>query len=413
MLVGLLVLCPFLRAQDTLTSATVESNSYALYSQAKWDELIRYGNKALDKDLDFYYLRYRLGVAYFMEKKYRSAAIQFEKAVVFNSSDEAMEYLYYCYIYTAQYDRARWLTKSFSPGATAYTGSGKLKPVSFVALEGGIGTSDSSQQFQQETYVQAGLGLYVNRRFFLFQAATYFTQDAFRGNIKQVQYYIGGNIPLKKGWTVNLGVQPISLNVIPKYARTDSVSDGPPTPKGAPPRRKRPVLVDSTGTAKSKFNFVGSASVSKSFSHFDVTLGTAIGAFDTTSQYEHYLGITYYPLGNNVLFLGVTAYAHTENYYKSLHYGFVPYITVSPLKPLALTISYLHNSGGNLMEDNGYLVSGTPDFMVSRISCLVAITLSKHFGIYIAYQHEDNKEEHRQWPFYYNIYTTGIKYIPI
>lgn len=407
-----LALCPFLKAQDTLTSTNVESQSYSLLTQTKWDELIRFGNKALSNGFDYYYLRYRLGVAYYMKKKYRIAAVHFEKAIAFNSTDEAIEYLYYCYLYSAQYERARWLTKSFSPAAVLYTGSDKFNAISFATLEGGIGTSDSSKQFQNETYVQAGLGLYVNKRFSLFQAVTYFTQDAFRGPIEQLQYYIGATIPLKNGWSFISGIQPIYANYVPDYRKVDSVPAGPPPPRGAPPPPKRAIVVDSSGAAQNNFNFAWAAAVTKSFSHFDITLGAAIGKFDSTTQYEQYVGITYYPLANNMLSIGGTVYAHTENYYKSLRYGAVPYITVSPISHVTLTVSYLTNSGGNLIEDNGYVVSGTPDFMVARFSCSAVIILSKQVSIYATYQHEDNQEEHRHWPFYYNLYTTGIKYIP-
>ena len=409
----LFTLCSFIRAQDTLTFANVEAQSYSLFTQTKWDELVRFGNRALTKGFDYYYLRYRLGVAYYMKKKYRNAASNFEKAVVFNSTDEAMEYLYYSYVYSAQYERARWLSKSFSPAVIAYIGSDKFNAISFATLEGGVASSDSSKQFQNETYVQAGLGCYVNKRFSLFQAVTYFAQDAFRGNIEQFQYYLGANIPLKNGWTFASGIQPIYANFTPDYFKIDSIPAGPPPPRGAPPPPpRRAVLVDSLGTAQSKFNFVWAATITKSFSHFDITLGAAIGAFDTATQYEQYLGITYYPLGNNSLLVGGTIYAHTENHYKNLNYGIVPFLSVSPIKSLTLTVSYLANSGGNLIESNGYIVSGTPDFMAARFSCLADITLSKCISIYATYQHEDNQEEHRHWPFYYNLFVTGIKYIP-
>lgn len=405
-------LCPFLKAQDTLTFANVEARSYALFTNTKWDELIRFGNKALRKGFDYYYLRYRLGVAYYMKKEYRTAGIYFEKAVAFNSTDEALEYLYYCYIYSGEYDRARWLTKSFSPAAISYIGSDKFEAVSFATLEGGFGTSDSTKQFQNETYVQAGLGCYVNRRFSLFQAITYFSQDAFRGNIQQLQYYIGAVVPLKNGWSFASGIQPIHINTIPEYYITDSVPAGPPPPKGAPPPRRRAIIIDSTGSSQNNFCFVWAAGITKSFSHFGITIGAAIGAFDTATQYEQYLGVNFYPLGNNVLSLGGTVYAHTENHYKTMNYGAVPYIAINPIRALNVTVSYLANKSGNLIESNGYIVSGTPDFMVARLSCSADIALSKYVSIYVTYQHEDNQEEHRHWPFYYNLYTTGIKYIP-
>ncbi|HTA27004.1 MAG TPA: hypothetical protein VK809_04410, partial [Bacteroidia bacterium] len=176
-----LFLCFTTKAQDTLTSAGVESQSYSLYTQKNWDELIRFGNIALNKGFDYYYIRYRLGAAYFSKKNYRIAQVHFEKANAFNSTDEVVEYLYYCYLYNGQYERARWLSKSFSPDAVAYTGTDKLKSFSFATLEVGVAHTDSTTQFDNYYYSQVSAGFYVKNRFSMYHAFTYFTQEDFRG----------------------------------------------------------------------------------------------------------------------------------------------------------------------------------------------------------------------------------------
>src|ERR1035437_780409 len=102
-------------AQDTLTSKIVEERSYQLYQQKNWSGLIHFGNQAIEKGFDYYYLRMRIGTAYFEKKNYRSAQKHFKKALSFNASDDvATEYLYYCHIFNAQYDHARKFTKKFS-----------------------------------------------------------------------------------------------------------------------------------------------------------------------------------------------------------------------------------------------------------------------------------------------------------
>jgi hypothetical protein len=407
----LLILCSAIRAQDTLTSGTVEDRSSVFYSQGDWDNLISFCNKAIGKGFDYYYLRYRVGVAYYNKKEYRIAEKHFEKAIAFNSTDEAEEYLYFCYIYSGQFDQARWLSKSFSPDAASYTGTNKRKVLSFATLEGGIGSSDSSAKFQNEYYVQASLGHYVANRFSLFHAITYFSQNAFRGPIQQIAYYLGADIPLKKDWSLITGVQPISFDQTPKYVTVDSVIAAPPLKKGLRPPRK-PEYNDSSGATKTYFNFVWAVTLVKSFSLFDITIGSAIATIDTTTQYEHYLGLTCFPLRNNKFSFGATGYMHTENHYASVHYAIVPYINITPIKPLNLTISYLSNSGGNIVEDNGYLVTSTPDPMVARLSFLATIAVSNSVNIYGVYQQQDNLEYHKHWPFYYNLFVIGIKYIP-
>jgi hypothetical protein len=411
----LLVLCPLLRAQDTLTSAGAESQSFSLYNQKNWDELIRFGNEALRKGFDYYYLRYRLGVAYFSEKKYRLAATHFEKANSFNSTDEAMEYLYYCYLYSGQYERARWLSKSFSPDAITYTGSDKLKAFSFATLEAGMAETDSTTQFDNYYYVQASAGFYVNKRFSMFNALTYFTQEDFRGTTNQYQYYLNGKIPLKHGWSLTMGLQPIARSYSAKTYNKDSISIK--IPSRIPPHK-----VDSTvyrdssditsGSYQTKFNIVGAISLTKSVGNFDFTIGSAIGAFDTTTQYEHYLGITYFPIGNKLLSITETGFLHTENHYASNHSALVSTLTLTPSDIFSISASYMANTGGNLIESDGYIVSGTPDFMLGRVSLLANVTLSKTLSIYGVYQHQDNIEFHQHWPFYYNLFVIGIKYIP-
>lgn len=411
----LLVLCPLLKAQDTLTSENVESRSSVFFTQGDWDNLISLGNQALSKGFDYYYIRYRLGVAYFSKKEYRKAETHFEKALSFNSTDEAIEYLYYCYLYTGEYERARWLSKSFSPEAIAYTGSDKLKAFSFATLEAGMGTTDSTTQFDNYYYLQASAGFYVNNRFSIYNALTYFTQQDFRGTTNQFQYYLNGKIPLKKGWSLTVGIQPILQGYAAKTYTTDSI--GVKAPSRLPPHIRdstvyRDTSETSLGSAQTKFNIVGAISLTKSVSNFDFTIGTAIAAFDTTTQYENYLGISYYPFGNRSFYITETGFMHTENHYASTHTALLSSITLYPFEKLRLTASYLANTGGNLIENDGYIVSGTPDFMVARVSLLADLAVSKNISIYGVYQHLDNLEFHQHWSFSYNLFAIGIKYIP-
>ena len=107
-----------------------------------------------------------------------------------------------------------------------------------------------------------------------------------------------------------------------------------------------------------------------------------------------------------------TGFLHTENYYLQTHYALISSITVAPTEKFSLTASYLTNSGGTLIENDGYIVSGTPDFTVARVSFLANLALSKNISVYGVYQHLDNLEFHQHWPFYYNVFIIGLQYIP-
>lgn len=87
-----------LYSQDTITYPVVDKNTYQQYLDKDWNTLISLGKKALKKDIDYFYLRMRLGIAYYEKKNYTNAIVHFTKALEFNSADEtALEYLYYCY----------------------------------------------------------------------------------------------------------------------------------------------------------------------------------------------------------------------------------------------------------------------------------------------------------------------------
>lgn len=85
-------------AQDTLNFKTVDATSYQAYINKDWKTVIRIGNQALKQKIDYYYLRMRLGIAYFEKKNYRKSIVHFEKAMSMNNQEVvATEYLYYAY----------------------------------------------------------------------------------------------------------------------------------------------------------------------------------------------------------------------------------------------------------------------------------------------------------------------------
>ncbi len=199
-----------------------------------------------------------------------------------------------------------------------------------------------------------------------------------------------------------MGVQPIIRGYSSKTYSVDSIAVKAPSKIPPHPRDStvyRDTSVTTTGAIQTKFNMVCAMSLTKSVSNFDFTIGSAIGAFDTTTQYEHYLGMAYFPLGNRVLSISETGFLHTENHYASTHAVIQSSITVNPSEKLSFTVSYLTNKGGNLIESDGYIVSGTPDFTVARVSLLANLAVTKNISIYGVYQRQDDLEFHQHWPF--------------
>ncbi|MGZ4035626.1 MAG: tetratricopeptide repeat protein [Bacteroidia bacterium] len=400
-------------AQDTLNAASVEQKTYQLYLDKNWNELITYGNEAIEKGYDYFYLQLRVGIAYYEKKNYRIAEKHFLKALSFNSTDEfTKEHLYYSYLYAGKYDEARVFSRTFSKESAKNTGTYNASALSFFMMEGGIKKSDSTNYydkhkktnanyFDNAAYFQVGLGHYVNNRISLFHAFTYFNQTTFLGKTTQPQYYLMANIPVKKGWSVSPAIHWVHKN----YTPDSSAQTVPPSGMGPPPRR-RPSAATSTNY------FVGSLTVKKSIARFDVTLGSTFSNIDSANQYIHSLSISYFPLGNNLFSFGSTYYLHTENNYSNLNSSVTAFISARPLKRISLTASYLYNQNSNVIESNGYLVNNCVDLTTARYSILANFSLGKHFDLYGIYQFENKQEAEQKFKYNYNVFLLGFKIIP-
>lgn len=55
-------------SQEELNSAIVEQKSYQLYVDKNWSELIKYGNMAINKGYDYFYMQMRVGIALYEKK---------------------------------------------------------------------------------------------------------------------------------------------------------------------------------------------------------------------------------------------------------------------------------------------------------------------------------------------------------
>ncbi len=101
-LILVLLMVTTLQAQQkSLSYKEVDSTSYALYLNADWKSLLEIGKKSRDEGIDFYYLKVRMGIAYYKEGKMLSAIKLFEEAYAVNPYDAVVqEYLYWAYRYS-------------------------------------------------------------------------------------------------------------------------------------------------------------------------------------------------------------------------------------------------------------------------------------------------------------------------
>ncbi len=95
--------------------AGIDKRTYELYLDGSWKELLSVGEKAVRQGIDYYYLRMRLGIAAYELNNYSKAIRHFNKALEFNSTDDAaMEYLYFAYTFYGREMEAHKVAGRFS-----------------------------------------------------------------------------------------------------------------------------------------------------------------------------------------------------------------------------------------------------------------------------------------------------------
>jgi hypothetical protein len=79
----------------------VDSVTYALFLKEDWKQIIKTGKQANDEGIDFYYLKVRMGIAYFKENKMFNAIQFLEEAYDLEPNNVVVQdYLYWAYRYS-------------------------------------------------------------------------------------------------------------------------------------------------------------------------------------------------------------------------------------------------------------------------------------------------------------------------
>ncbi len=96
-------------AQDQKSMVDYDRETYQLYQAEQWKDVIAYGQKALDAKIDFYYLRMRMGLAYYALQNYENARLHFQEALQFEPRNHnALYYLYFSNLLCGRVGEARF-----------------------------------------------------------------------------------------------------------------------------------------------------------------------------------------------------------------------------------------------------------------------------------------------------------------
>jgi len=152
---------------------TTEELTFRYFVEKQWDSVIIIGKEALKDKIDYFYLRFRIGVSYFNKQKYFPASAHLEKAFRFNSSDSlTQKYLYYSYINTnrreeasALLDRNHHLIITDLHTEAGFTFSSNQQKIDDPEVMGSDSVYGEMDVYGDNSLVGGGLSLILSRWF--------------------------------------------------------------------------------------------------------------------------------------------------------------------------------------------------------------------------------------------------------
>lgn len=366
--------------------------SYEYYNQKEWDELIKVGNEALKSNFDFYYLRARLGIAYYEKGNYAKAIHHIKKALEFNTSNPVMiEYLYYSFQFSNRYlEASRLYFKNINilKDVDLFI---KPKAFDYLTIQGGYKLSDQYIDLGTEAgniyYGSLGATINIKGRFLLYQYLSllghtfidkFIDQNYlyyYQYNINQFEYYVNGDLLLGKGWTISPAYHFIRVNAISE-----------------------------------KYNdYYFGVSVRKNFNRVRIGLnGSKAYVYDTNIK-QLVPEISYYPLGNSkIYFVCKDLYHQVENEDPVHHiYGLMG---IKIFHKTWLEGYYSYGKARFLSYDNGYTLYNNPDYLVSRGGIHFYQYFNNNTRLVLTYQVE-NKEQFNTGSLYsHNCIMAGLDF---
>ena len=322
LIIGLtLILIPQLSAQDPLDFNTINTETYRLFLAGEWDSVIVTGKQALNNDVDYYYLRIRMGIAFYRQGNYRKAACYFDRALEFYPGDPlALEYLYFALLMSGRGEQAGLVRKNFMGDLALKLPPAKGKFVKRMGGEylhqwglneelladpgtlfGGLppGVQYVTRHFSNYSF---SLAHGISPGFELVHAYTYLANTNYiyyndgvnqfqmtNQQVYQHQYYISPGITTVKGAVFRPMFHLVSINYQAPVGFGTGYQGGSPQ-----------VVMGTRDTT----DYAAGMGFSKGIGTFDLHLGAYYSRLNGESQLQGRLGFMWYPTGSLQLYAG-------------------------------------------------------------------------------------------------------------
>lgn len=399
-------------AQDTLNFKMVDATTYQSYVDKDWNKVIEVGNKALKQDIDYYFLRMRLGIAYYEETNYRKAIIHFEKAMDMNNEEVvAIEYLYYAYknigndiqaLRTLDRSNTKYANKLlyeqkifqniYTFFSTRIYDADKLKDASLPAYQKEIEQEKKpiyTEQFIPESYYNFQLGgtmrfsptwrVDVSYQNFQVKKEQHIL-DPFRETleetkVKQTQWNINNTFRVSNKMTASLFFTYLSSKIDYIDIKTEMMP-------------VQYVLVEQEKVRKMLLGI----GLSRQQTYFDINWSASFLTTIDEPAIQTDLGIKIYPFGNRKL-ISESKVSFLKADSTGMHPVFSQSLSYSPIERLNFSLVGNWGEMESWSNNNGYNVYNGIYGISSLYQAKVSLRVAKQFYVKLQYEYMDNSSK--------------------
>lgn len=316
-------------AQEVGDKQKVDADTYKLYLSKDWSRLIDEGETALKDGIDFYYLRMRLGMAYYYTGNYRKAEKHFKKAVdIGYRNDIVDEYIYYSLIFSGRHDDARFwgenmnlamqrklgLDKKSFFNTVGFSNTYSFNPDSYEetfddlsSKDGWRNISKSYNLFTVNAGNQLGKGVKLNYQysrldkdnFYYYNDDTYDIMDKSR-KVIQNQFYIALSVRHSLGFEIFGGAH--FVNISTKNKGYTELTNGQGFGNS--------VAYSYSTSSSDNLLFLG---VLKELGNISMGITGYFSNFNNNKQSQYDAVVNYYPLGNLNLYTSSIISFYSDN----------------------------------------------------------------------------------------------------
>ncbi len=376
--------------KSSLSTIEVDRLTYQQYLNADWKNLIKTGKEAIKHHIDFYYLKVRLGIAYFHVKKYRKAIPYLQEAYTADPKNTVVaSYLYNAYLFSGRtldaYRLAQYFPfslrkkisfnqdKFIEQAGIAYKQdiiSDYTADMNNGPVEQDVIKNNAYYGFDMLNYYNGGHLFYMNAGIISLELQHYYVEDNIQQSeavsLTQYQLYFANYSQISEGLNWSFAFNNLFIKNTEEIVQSIN------------PRRSG--LITNTYIT---YDFAGFTALRKDFNAFRMGLTATFGYIDKNWQAMPAFELVYYPLGNaNLYFYTSPAYKMEDTDIEDANQQIEEDFIIKSgfglkLGPLFVDASYTDGNMYHYIENDALVVYNDNEKMSQRYELLLTTYLFK------------------------------------